>query len=91
MRESVTNGQTIPDSPTWILRHHAPSAIHYLRVIKSDQIGRGGLLVATGDSDGRFSLTSLSDYRQRYFWKAHSESILGVDVQRVGAENVLIR
>jgi hypothetical protein len=78
----------IPDSPIWILRHHAPSAIHHLRIIQSET---GEPLAVSGDSDGRFSLTSLLDYRPRFFWKAHKESILGVDVRKMGQENVLIR
>ncbi|UZJ55940.1 hypothetical protein CBS101457_005260 [Exobasidium rhododendri] len=94
-RREVADGRAIPDSPIWILRHHAPNAIHHLRMIQSSTqkkgaSGFGEVSVAAGDSNGQFSLTSLSDYRQRYFWKAHKESILGVDMQRMGSENVMV-
>jgi hypothetical protein len=79
------------ESPYWILRHHAPSSIHQLRLIRPSNASSVGLLLAAGDSQGRISLTSLRDYRPRYFWEAHKESILGVDLVTATQGNILLR
>lgn len=86
-KRAITDRQALPESPFWILRHHAPDAIHQLRAIKSDS----GLFLAAGDSQGRISLTSLRDYRPRYFWNAHKESILGIDLLSLDKDDLMIR
>lgn len=85
------DGARIPDAPLWILRHHAPTSVHSLRIVEHHLQPSAARLLAAGDSEGRISLTPLADYRPRHFWRAHGESILGVDVQRVGADNVMLR
>jgi hypothetical protein len=85
------SGNVLADSPIWILRHHAPNSIHQLRLIRPRNASSIGLLLAAGDSQGRISLTSLRDYRPRYYWDAHKESILGVDLLSAGDGNVLLR
>lgn len=84
---AIKDRLTLPDSPFWILRHHVPNAIHQVRAIKSDN----GVLIAAGDSHGRISLTSLRDYRPRYFWNAHKESILGIDLLSFDGKSIMIR
>lgn len=76
MPSSIQRNETglAPPSPHWILRHHAPSAIHTL------SFALGNSIVAAGDAEGRVSLTGTRDYRPRAFWQAHKEPVLSVEV-----------
>ncbi|PWN51452.1 WD40 repeat-like protein [Violaceomyces palustris] len=64
-----------PKPPLWILRFHSPSPVH------SVSLGSKHGLISCGDAQGRVSLTSISDYRPRFFWKAHNESILSAEIK----------
>lgn len=73
----------VGDAPLWILRHHSPSPIHAIRLFrfqKDDRVEKRLTFILAGDSQGRISLTNLRDLRPRYFWKAHSKNILGLDL-----------
>lgn len=63
----------VPPAPRWVVRHHAPSAIH------SVAFANHGAFVVGGDALGRVSVTSTTDYRPRVFWQAHAEAILRAD------------
>lgn len=88
-RKAIADGYEAAAAPVWILRHHAPSAIHHIRLIRNSPCSE--IFLAAGDSEGRVSLTSLNDYRPRHFWKAHRESILGLDFLSIGDDCVLLR
>ncbi|WFD26736.1 Astra associated protein 1 Asa1 [Malassezia nana] len=70
MRSSLVAAPT----PSWIVRHHAPSPIHALAFANQGQD-----LIA-GDAQGRVSISSLSSYRPHIFFSPHREAILRADV-----------
>lgn len=106
IRHAARGTDAAAAAPLWILRHHTPSPIHALRLVKivSHGIGNGSgsgsgdsrsrcqerVYVLAGDAEGRVSLTALADVRPRLFWKAHSGSVLGVDVADLGDGKVAI-
>lgn len=57
-------------TPRWVLRHHAPTAVHTVAFTNGHEY------VIAGDAKGRVSVTSTTDYRPRLFWNAHSDTIL---------------
>ncbi|KAL4400803.1 hypothetical protein ACI68E_002123 [Malassezia pachydermatis] len=62
-----------PLSPTWIVRHHAPVAIHAVALVND------GKDLIVGDAKGRISVTSMSNFRPHVFWQAHQDTILRAD------------
>lgn len=60
-------------TPFWVLRHHAPAPVHWVA------FANNGRLLIAGDAEGRVSVSSLSDFRPRLFWKAHSDTVLRAD------------
>ncbi|GAC96396.1 hypothetical protein PHSY_003976 [Pseudozyma hubeiensis SY62] len=56
--------------PYWILRHHGSSSIRSLHHAHG--------LLAIGDESGKASLVDLNTLRPRFFWTAHTDSILTV-------------
>jgi ASTRA-associated protein 1 len=95
--EMSKEGTEEPPDPFWVLRQHMPCAINALhffaptptktgsekRVAKRVKYN-GSLFLAAGDSHGQVSVTDLSTYRQTAFWKAHDDSILGVELLAQG-------
>ena len=59
--------------PCWILRQHAPNAIHSTAFVNS------GTYLICGDAIGYVSVSSMLDYRPRIMWKAHDDAILRAD------------
>lgn len=60
-------------APSWVVRHHVPAAIHSVALVNQ------GAYLVCGDASGRVSVTSMSDYRPRVFWKAHEDALLRAD------------
>lgn len=81
-------------APIWILRHHAPSPIHALRLItlhdERSSPAHAQTFVLAGDAQGRISLTALKDLRPRYFWQAHEQSILGLDIVQLDRQTCVM-
>ncbi|UTT94259.1 hypothetical protein NDA17_006203 [Ustilago hordei] len=58
--------------PYWIIRHHGSTAIRSLSSHPSLN------MLAAGDDCGLVSLSDLTNFRPRFKWKAHTDSILTV-------------
>lgn len=60
-------------TPAWIVRHHAPVAVHTVA------FANGAEFLIAGDADGRVSVTSMATYRPIVFWSAHADTVLRAD------------
>ncbi len=95
MQNDVTASTAL--QPFWVLRQHIPYTVHALHFhspgrTRSSQPSSAAssscssrLLLAAGDSHGQCSVTDLRNYRQTAFWKAHDDSILGVELLTTSA------